>query len=172
MERGFTLLELLITLVAATVLAAVTVPPFSRLIERHRTMAVVHEATGALALARLEAVRRGRPVALCPTIDGKSCRDDLRWDSGWLLFVDADRSGQPERNGEVIREFEPLRHHRMASTRGRPLVRFSPNGWSAGSNVTLSLCDRQGLAAQVIVNNAGRARSERPARVRPCPFES
>lgn len=170
MERGFTLVELLATLALATALATIASPSLAGLLERHRTTVALHEATGALALARMEAVRRRVPVSLCPTDDGLRCRDDLQWEVGWMLFLDPSRAGRPRGPADVLRRFDRLPHHRMRSTSGRPLVRFSPDGWAMGSNVTLTLCSRSGLAARVIVNNGGRARTERSARQVPCPI--
>ena len=49
-------------------------------------------------------------------------------------------------------------------------LRYLPDGSSAGSNLTVSICSPAGvLLAQVIVNNIGRPRSERPKTPAPCP---
>jgi Tfp pilus assembly protein FimT len=49
----------------------------------------------------------------------------------------------------------------IRATVGRRLLSFRADGTSAGSNVTLLVCDRsQGIGGRVIVSNTGRARVE------------
>ena len=50
------------------------------------------------------------------------------------------------------------------STAGRTRVHYRPDGTSAGSNVTLTVCDRRGRdeATALVINNAGRVRSGKP----------
>lgn len=161
--KGFTLIESMTTVAVLAIALGVGIPSMRALQERARVMRALHLATASLATARIEAIRRNRPVSVCPSADARRCRNDLVWDAGWIVFVDAARSGQPATASDVIQASEgPGPHLSLRSTVGRRLVRFSPNGWSAGSNVTLRLCDaaRRQLA-RLVVNNAGRVRSER-----------
>lgn len=171
---GFTLLELMVTTAVLGITLGIGMPAFKALRERAEVTRTLHSATAALATARIEAIRRNRPVAVCPSVDGRSCRTDLVWDSGWIVFLDATRSGRPESPRDVLQAMEnPPGGLMMRSTSGRRLVRFTPNGWSAGSNVTIRLCTRSGRqVAQLIVNNAGRVRSERLDAEPPCPFDA
>jgi len=61
-HRGFTLVELLVTLVVAGLLLAVAVPSFNRLMVSSRLTTFANELVGRLALARTEAVKRGYTV--------------------------------------------------------------------------------------------------------------
>lgn len=169
---GFTLLELMTTLAVLAISLGIGAPAFASLVERGKVTRALHLTTAALATARIEAVRRNRPVAVCPSADGRRCRTDLAWDAGSLVFIDADRSGQPGSPADVLQVIDGLGHDlSMRSTVGRRLVRFSPNGWSAGSNVTLRLCNGSGRQlARIVVNNAGRVRSERLDHTPACPF--
>ena len=75
-------------------------------------------------------------------------------------------------NLKILRvDLEPTsRKLRVVSTKGRPQLRYLPDGSSAGSNLTISICNnRQQLLGKVIVNNMGRPRSERPKAATPCP---
>ena len=171
---GFTLLELTVATAVLGIMLGIGVPAFSTLRERAQVTRTLHLATTALATARIEAIRRNRPVSVCPSANGRSCRTDLVWDNGWIVFVDSTRSGRPRSSSDVLETMEG-RSGELAvrSTTGRQLIRFTPNGWSAGSNVTLRLCTRQGRqVAQLIVSNAGRVRTERLAAKPPCPFDA
>ena len=76
------------------------------------------------------------------------------------------------RMDEILRvDLEPTsRHLRVVSTVGRQQLRYLPDGRSAGTNLTISICNKGGeLLGKVIVNNMGRPRSERPKRPAACP---
>lgn len=173
--RGFTLVEFMVTVAVLGIVLGLGVPGFAALSERMRTLNALHLLTASLAQARMEAIRRNAPVAACPSADGLRCTEGVAWEGGWILFTDPARLGRPRSRGDVLQVFEPIGPGlRLRATSGRRLVRFTPNGWSAGSNVSIRLCGKPGapggLLAAVIVNNAGRIRSERPETAAPCPF--
>ncbi|GAA3906286.1 hypothetical protein GCM10022228_15650 [Halomonas cibimaris] len=60
--RGFTLVELLVTLAIAAILAALVAPAWSTLLARQRLNADANAAVSALALARSDAIRLHRNV--------------------------------------------------------------------------------------------------------------
>lgn len=169
--RGFTLLELMITLAVLAIALGVGAPAMGALLEHTRATRTLHLATSALATARMEAIRRNRPVSVWPSADGHRCRADPVWSAGWIIFVDADRTGQPGSAEDVMHVFDGIGGNLgFRATVGRPLIRFAPSGWSAGSNATLRLCSTGRELARVIVNNAGRVRTERHRSPPACPF--
>lgn len=173
-RAGFTLVELLVTVLVAGALLAIAAPAFSAMLERNRAAAVFHQLTTSLAGARLAAVRMGRPVTLCPTRDGLRCRRDLVWDEGWMAYLDPGRRDQPASPDEVIQHLDqPGGAIAVRSSVGRHRIRFQPSGWASGANISLRLCSRQkaSLLGAVVVNNAGRPRTEHlEAPSKPCPY--
>ena len=169
---GFTLIELAVTVSILSLLAGIALPSMSGFVERQRTSAAITSLTTHMQLARMAAVARNRRAVLCPTGDGSTCEAGTDWSRGWMLFVDDDGNRKPDAGDDILRvDLEPTsRHLRIASSTGRQQLRYLPDGTSAGTNLTLSICNARGeLLGQVIVNNAGRPRSERPARPLPCP---
>ncbi len=63
-NRGFTLVELLVTLAVAALLLAVAVPSFNRLIISNRLTTQANDVVNRLAQARNEAVKRGINVEI------------------------------------------------------------------------------------------------------------
>jgi type IV fimbrial biogenesis protein FimT len=89
--RGFTLLELLITLAVAAILLSIAVPSFSTAIQNNRMTTQINELNSALSLGRSEAVKRNNPITICQSSNGTSCTGD--WEDGWIVFVDPNADG-------------------------------------------------------------------------------
>jgi type IV fimbrial biogenesis protein FimT len=83
---GFSLLELMVTIFVAAILAAIAVPSFRATIQRHRLLAAADDLQTSVQYARTEAVLRATYVSLCPSTDGTSCAASTTWDTGWLVY--------------------------------------------------------------------------------------
>ena len=173
-RRGFTLVELVVALAVLAIMLAVALPSFRALRERQQALAAFHSLTVALAQARMAAIQRGRPVTVCPSRDGRHCREDLAWDEGWLVYADPRRRPQPDDEAAILWvERREAGGVAVRSTLGRHRVRYQPTGLSGGNNLSLRLCSRDGRhLGSVVVSRAGRARREwvsaDPAP--PCPY--
>jgi type IV fimbrial biogenesis protein FimU len=71
--RGFTLVELLITLVLVGIVAFIAVPSYTLLIQSNQVQAQAEELKAFLQYARSEAVRRGTAITVTES-------DDNAWD--------------------------------------------------------------------------------------------
>lgn len=89
--RGFTLIELMITIVVLAILVALAAPSFRTMILNQQSEAIGEDIITAFQLARSEAIKRGGFVTVCPTDDGTSCGGD--WANGLLVVVDNAVSG-------------------------------------------------------------------------------
>lgn len=172
-QAGFTLIELSVITGILGILASIALGPFSGLIEQQRATAAIEALQSHMALARSTAISRNRATILCPSRDSHTCNNDTDWSGGWLLYVDENRNRRPDAKGEILRV--DLRTHdgalRIASSGGRRQLRYHSDGSSAGTNLTLSICGRSdSLLGQVIVNNIGRPRSQRPRTPTACPI--
>ncbi len=70
--KGFTLVELMITLAILAILMGIAVPSFQALLQRERVTATSNQLRGALLLARGEAVKQGSRVTFSTTVGGGS----------------------------------------------------------------------------------------------------
>ena len=171
-HRGFTLIELVTTVAIVGILAGVGTPSMLGFVERQRASAAVGSLMTHMAQARMTAITQRHNAVLCPSANGRHCDPGHDWSGGWMLFTDEDGNRKPDAAGDVLRvDQDPTsRHLRVVSTRGRQQLRYLPDGRSAGSNLTVSVCNHRGeVLARVIVNNAGRPRSERPKGEMACP---
>ncbi len=105
--RGFTLIELMVTLAVMAIVLSLAAPSFASLLASNRMSSQTNEFIGALNLARSEAVRRSQPVAL------RSNGGDLNFSTGWKVFTDGDKDSDSDGgipgtvtdvDGTVIRE--------------------------------------------------------------------
>ena len=94
-NQGFTLYELLITMVLIVLIGGLAVPSFSGSIARQRQRVEIDALFHAIHLARKESIMRRKVVSLCPSLDGRICSPNRDWSSGWLMFENKDRDSPP-----------------------------------------------------------------------------
>ena len=161
---GFTLAELLVCTAVLAIALGIAVPVLTELRNNAIAINTFHSLTVSLQGARMAAISHGVPVSVCPSADGLRCRADLKWEGGWLVFLDPGRTGQPEREDRILQVFEAVDPSlALRSSSGRHRVRYQPTGLSGGNNLTLRLCRRRDATSlgEVVVNLAGRPRTRR-----------
>jgi type IV fimbrial biogenesis protein FimT len=85
--RGFTLIELMVTIALAGVLLVVALPSFRETSIRSNVTQLNNELIQALNLARSEAVRRGVRVEV------RSVGAGATWNQGWTVLADTANNG-------------------------------------------------------------------------------
>lgn len=62
LNKGFTLVELMVTLAVLAIILTIAVPSFSEALNRYRLKAVAESFMGGMYIAKAEAMRTGKPV--------------------------------------------------------------------------------------------------------------
>ena len=147
-ENGFTLVELLITIVIVTTLLAMGVPSLKDFMKQNRLTAQSNALVTALQVARTEAVKRGTDTVICASSNQSSCTGAGDWDKGWIVFSDLNLNGTPDLGASaplcedtedcMLRTSGALSgKHKITSTAAN--LRFVPTGLATNGGFTLSL---------------------------------
>jgi type IV fimbrial biogenesis protein FimT len=158
-QSGFTLIELMITLVVGSILLVIAVPSFLSFQKDNRRVSQINELVSGLNLARSEAIKSNATVGFCPSSDGATCSGAI-YDNGWIVFLNNDADSPPAVDaGETV-----LRVHTGTTTSGSSLratgittgLNYAATGRpSAPGDITY--CDDRGVtkARRVIVSRVG-----------------
>ncbi len=164
-STGFTLVELMITLVIVAILLSLAAPGFKSLLERNRLQTAAHGFFTDLVLARSEAIKRNQAVVLCKSNTGVNCTVDtaVQWEQGWLVFADTDNDGAVDPN-EIITVKNALHvgDTLRTDTAGdfKNQVTYGTDGSASGSEVFV-LCNEDadlGNAREIDIAATGRPR--------------
>ncbi|MES9904910.1 MAG: GspH/FimT family pseudopilin [Sedimenticola sp.] len=162
--EGFTLIEMVITIVVAMILVTIGAPSFLNLIQNNRMTSENNKLISGLLLARSEAVKRQYEVVLCPSADNTGCTDDWT-DNNWIVFVDDDDDGTNETadgNG-ALDSGEPLLRYETSAgstlgwsvvTGGNSII-FGANGMANGAH-KLRLLDSRSERSCIETLSSGR----------------
>jgi type IV fimbrial biogenesis protein FimT len=171
------LVELLVTIAIAAVLAGLAVPSFKELIASNRLKSHSSLLHTSLLLARSEAIKRNGRVVLCKSANGKDCTAAGDWQQGWIVFADADNDAVRDHDNDndpddgdeaLIRHIEALTGDFVLE--GKDDIQNYVSYTSMGSTKSISdafqagtftLCERavdNGNAREIKISATGRVR--------------
>ena len=165
--RGFTLTELLTSVVIVTLLASVGLPSSVRLLQHEQLVAASNELLTHVYLARSTAAQYRTVATLCPAparVSDERCGID--WNAGYRVF--ADRNGNALLNtpdDTLVAQVadDPSTTIAWRSFRRLSYLQFDATGVTRALNGSFILCrpSTPAIERKIIVNIAGRARIQR-----------
>ena len=161
--RGFTLIEMMVTLAIAAVLMMVAVPSFVAFQRNSELTSVANNLVGAMNTARTESMKRNMNVYVGPTTG-------TDWSAGWQVFVDVDRDGAFS-TGDVVVITYPALPGYITATATSDAAGFNGSGYSfAGAslnNLTVNIARNDVPSAQLL-DQTRRVKVATTGRVRSC----
>lgn len=139
--KGFTLIELMVTVSVAAILATIAAPSFTSFIQNTSQSSAFSQLQGDLNRARSEAIKRNVRMLVCNSTTGTSCSTATDWGSGWIVCYDAnanddcDASAVTNPNPQIVRS--TLKDTLALNVTATP-IRFNPIGTANGA-FTLTL---------------------------------
>ena len=158
LQRGFTLIELMVTLSVAAILLTVAVPNFQIFVMNNRMATQANDLITALNLARSEAVKRAANVTVCASSNTTSCTGT--WAQGWIV---RDAAGTPIRVQQALGGASTL----SGGTDVASTITFTSTGrttiptTATPASTTLTLCPPSPASVQgriIQIERTGRTR--------------
>ncbi len=166
MQAGFTLYELMITLIVVSIVLSFGMANLSDFTKNGRMTSTANDLHAAFHLARSESARGKTNITVCASADpmGAGADCDGTWDQGYIVFVDS--------NGDLLRAGATetvLRRHDVIETgvilaiaNGATYFGFASSGLGRGdvlgvpSVTQIVMCDERGNITAAGGNSAAR----------------
>ena len=163
---GLTLIELMVTIAIAAILAGLAAPSFREMIVANSIKSHASAMLSSLLLARGEALKRNGRVVLCKSADGAACTLSGGWEQGWIVFADANNNAALDAGETLIQRHAALGDGLSLTGNGNipNYVSYSgmgENRTTAGAIQpgTFTLCQLSasgGKARQISISGTGR----------------
>lgn len=152
-NKGFTLIELMVTVAVLAIVLSLGVPSFNSLIINNRLTTQANALVASINLARSEAIKRGVQVRVA--------EESGHWETGWRVTV----AGAGKGNRVLLRRQSSFEGKSTLSAlrddNSVKQVNFSPRGFLVGSAVTFELCNSGAPAnrqKKLIISSSGRVK--------------
>jgi len=158
-NKGYTLLEIMITMVIAAILLSVAIPGMTAFIKNNKVLAETNGLMTALKTARSEAMTQRVNVIVCNTSDFINCGSG----DNYMAFTDTDSSGAVNGNDIIVyRGSLESNNHSIDYDKCSGCddgIMFSSRGTAVNNNGTLTVCDDRGAdyARAIIIESIGRS---------------
>ena len=171
LQLGFTLLELMLTLTIAGIVAGIGVPAMRTMMLNNRLTGVSNDLLASLQHAREEALKFQTNVVVCGSPDSTAAVPTCgNGNGGWIVFQDLNGNYQVDANETILERHQALDATIFVRADGQA-VQFNPSGFATPPGVVVPLrnivfCDSRGVvqsgakstARGVVVSTTGRAR--------------
>jgi type IV fimbrial biogenesis protein FimT len=94
-SAGFTLIELMVVIMVASILMAIGVPSYKYVTNSNRLSAEVNGLLGDMQFARSEAIKEGQSVTVCASADQLTCSGTTDWHTGWIVLANTGNPPAP-----------------------------------------------------------------------------
>lgn len=160
-QRGFTLIELMISIAVIALITASVSGTWTLLVKRQTSYAAQSTLSQAFASARSEAVTSGTTATICPLDHDREC--SRNWNLPVTVFLDPLNEYALSSNTELVRIFELPDNGILTASKSGPVERryfqYNPDGTARGTLGNIVWCPTDydtSTAIQLRMNFGGR----------------
>ncbi len=145
-QKGFSLLELFLTLTIISIIAVFSLPNFGNIAEIQRLKSAVRDLHAAISLTRSLAIKHAETITLCVQAQTPSPQCAAsgaakgNWQNGWLVFRDVNNNRQFDFGDQLLSTNKAYKSVSINSSAQKSLVRINALGASILSNQTWEFC--------------------------------
>lgn len=138
-NEGFTLIELIVTMVIVGILMSMAAPSFTRFLQDAKLGGQARALSSEIQRARSEAARLNQNVVICNTTDNSTCTASAVWGRR-IIFLDNNSNNIREATEEILRVSDSLNTNQTLAGPASGFVQFRSSG-QANLSVTFKICD-------------------------------
>ena len=150
-DKGFTLIELMVTIAVASIAISIAVPAFTGLIESSKERAARDLLVSSIYAAKQQAQSKSVNVYLCATDDGSTCTSS--WGSDWLVYEDNDGSTTLNADDIIVSKLTS-KILEIQSTSAQ--ISFTPTGHAIANTFRVCSNADQSIVYQIELSRMGR----------------
>lgn len=141
LSSGFSLIEILVSLVIVSIIAAFSIQGISNFFEHRQQRIYMQQLYHDLKWARVEAIVLNTPITVQPNHD---------WCAGWSIGS----------TSQVLKQRDGIQHCKIifSGSLGTENFQFVPNGSSNYQNGHFYFYHQEKVTMQIIINQTGRVR--------------
>jgi len=143
-SKGFTLVELMITLVIAGILMSYAIPSYRQFGLRQNISNQANNLVTDLMFAKVMAVKYGQNINV-------ESKNGLDWSDGWEIYIDSDHNLARNGADDVLLRDEDEKNATLSSTLNS-LVSFDGLGSVQASGINAIAISHAGIAGNITVN--------------------
>ena len=166
-ESGFTLLELIITMVVGAILMAIAIPNFRITIQNSRLSSQLNTLLSGMVYSRSEAIKRNTNVVICASSDQQTCSGSTSgWVNGWIVYYTPPPSSSTAAipaptSAEIIRQYPALTGGNTLKNAASAQIVFQSSGMTTlTADSQFTLCDPRGTSKARVTMVAVTGRAE------------
>lgn len=161
-NRGFTLIELIVTVSVLAILTALAAPNFADFMRRNAVETQANEFLGALRVARATAISQSRFVSICPSKNASAaepvCEDSNDYSVGWIMYTSSASRTAYAATDKLVRVAPAVTNVSLLAQDVGKIVTFDARGASTAGTLSVFLCAKRGgdAVGQSNIRAAGR----------------
>lgn len=156
-QKGMTLLEMLITLAIAAIVLTVVAPSVQTIIAKNRTTSEINELSAVIQFARFTAIDELSTAVVCPAGNYATC--STNWNEPKIVFLDDNGNGSRDTAEPLLLSTTGISSSNTMTGPNTPISFFDSG--STNASVSIKICPNSNdakLARSININGQGRVR--------------